>query len=316
MRARASLSWSVVFGAAFLLGAEPSGDHNGFRIEGSSVPPEKIIAGGPGRDGIRSVDEPRFTGPGEATWVAGDTPVLGVALGGEARAYPIHLLEHHQVVNDVIGDVPVVVAYGPLSGTPMAFRSTVDGRRLTFGVSGLLYNSNFLLYDRETESLWSQFVGEAIAGELVRKKLERLRVRQEPFGVWLERHRNTKVLARPEPKRIDYRYSPFSSYWVQDRAPFPVDAADTRFHAKELVVGVVANGKARAYLGSRVAAAGGRLRDEFQGRPILIVYASELGTFSWDAPDDVSVTEGYWFAWKAFHPDTEIWNAPPSTPKP
>jgi len=283
---------------------------NGFDLAGSLVDPEKIIAGGPRRDQIRSVDEPGFAEPGEATWVAPENPVLGVEIDGEARVYPVHVLEFHQIANDEVGGEPVAVTLDPLTGSPRVYRRRVGDRSLTFGVSGLVHNSSFLMYDRETESLWVHFTGKAIDGPLAGQQLERIRVRQEPFGRWLERAPQSVVLERPAPKKIDYRYSPFSSYWVKDAIPFPVEAKDERFHAKELVLGVVADGVAKAYLGSTLTAAGGRAVDEVAGHEIRVLYSSKLGVFEWEAPEAVKVTEAYWFAWKAFHPDTAIWKAP------
>jgi hypothetical protein len=280
---------------------------NGFDLAGARVPAEEILAGGPSRDGIRSVDAPEFVPPAEATWVLPVNPVLGVAVGEDAHAYPVHLIERHQVVNDVLGDEPVVVTYDPLAGVPRAFRRRVGDRVLELGVSGLVYNHNFLLYDRETGSLWVQFTGEAIAGPLAGRTLDRLRIRQEPLAAWLARQPRSQVLVRPMPRRIDYRYSPFLTYIVKDELLFPVKARDDRFHAKEVVLGVSHGGVSRAYLGSIVTAAGGRVSDELHGRPIRLVYDTNEAVFQYDVPEDVEVTEAYWLAWKAFHPDTQVW---------
>jgi hypothetical protein len=298
---------ALLLPALLLTAADAEKELNGFKLEGALVPRELIVSKVPTRDGIHSVDEPEFAPVEGATWVEPKTPVLGVELGGEARAYPVHLLEYHQIVNDVLGGVPVAVTFGPLSAVPLAFHRKVDGRALSFGVSGLLYNANFLMYDRETESLWSQFEGRAIAGPLAGKSLRRIRVRQETTATWLSRFPGSKILRRPYRMQIDYRYSPFERYMIADRIPFPVKAQDRRFHAKELVVGVVAKGKARAYLGSLVTKAGGSVEDVFQGKRIRIRYDLEAAVFSWEAPDDVELTEAYWLAWKAFHPETEIW---------
>jgi len=307
---------ALVLAAPVLLGADENVDLNGFDLDGATVPREAIVAGGPGRDGIRSVDAPEFAPPEEATWVAADTPVLGVEAGGEARVYPVHLLEYHQIVNDVLGGVPVAITYDPLSAVPLAFLRTVAGRTLTFGVSGLLYNSNFLMYDRETESLWSQFEGRAIAGPLAGTRLTRVRAHQEPVAAWLIRHSGSRVLARPDPKKIDYRYSPYSAYWVSEKIPFPVDEVDPTYHPKEVVVGLRAEGKSRAYLGSLMIEAGGRVVDDFEGRKVRIAYNKETATFSWEIPEDVAITEAYWFAWKAFRPKAEIWQGLEKTPAP
>jgi hypothetical protein len=261
------------------------------------------------------VDDPRFVKAAEASWVVPGNPVIGVEIGGEARAYPVHILEYHQIVNDEIGGVPVAVTYDPLAGSPVVFRRKLRARVLRFGISGLVFQCNFVLYDLETESLWSQLRGSAIAGPLAGTRLERIPSRQEPLGAWLMRHPESKVLVRPLPRRIDYRYSPYSAYWVSETVPFPVSAKDPRYHPKEVVLGVEVDGAERAYLGSILTAAGGRIVDEFRGRKIRVAYDGESGTFAWEVPDDLRVTDAYWFAWKAFHPDTQIWRSDASAPK-
>jgi hypothetical protein len=241
--------------------------------------------------------------------VAPQNPVLGVSVGETARVYPVHIMDYHQVVNDELGGTPVLVTYDPLAGVPRAFDARVDGRRLEFGVSGLLYNHNFLLYDRETESLWLQFTGEALAGPLAGKRLQPLPIRQERLSTWLSRHPTARVLERPFPKRIDYRYTPFKAYIIEDKTLFPVKAKDTSYHAKEMVCGVVVDGEARAYLGSLVTAAGGEIEDEVGGKKIHVAYDADEAVFMWDAPEGVDVVEAYWLAWKAFHPGTSVWSA-------
>ncbi len=235
-------------------------------------------------------------------------PVIGVALADAAHAYPVHLMEHHQIVNGRLGEKPVVVAYDPLTGIPLAYQRTVKGRVLTFGVSGLLYRGQFLLYDRETESLWAHYEGRAVSGPLAGTRLTRLQTRQEPMGAWFKRHPQTQVLARPERMRIDYRYSPYQAYWISEDVPWKLSVRDDRYHPKELVLGVRVKGKTRAYLGSILTSEGGRIVDEIAGVKIRIVYDSDTGTFVWEAPPDVELTDAYWFAWKSFHPDTEIWH--------
>jgi hypothetical protein len=321
MRHPLSVVWIAL--TSFLLVAAESGSDSalpdgsadaargGFSLSGATVPVEEIIDGGPGRDGIRSVDAPEFVPVPEASWVVDETPVLGVEIDGDAAVYPIHLLEYHQIVNDTLAGVPVVVTFDPLTGTPRAYRRRVDGKVLDFGVSGLLYNAGFLMYDRETESLWSQFEGRALAGPLAGQVLTRIPIHQEPVAAWILRHPGSRVLARPELKKLDYRHSPYKAYWLEDRIPFPVKDRDERFHAKEVVLGLESKGVARAYLGSIVNAAGGRVRDEFAGHEIEILYDTDLGLFAWELPPGIDATESYWFAWKAFHPDTEIWRPKP-----
>jgi hypothetical protein len=279
----------------------------GFALSNLRVDAADIREGGPLRDQIRSVDAPKFVELPQATWVARETEVLGVVVGGEARAYPVRMLDYHQIVNDVIGDVPIAVTYDPLAGSPLVYSRRVDGKTLSFGVSGLLYNHNFLMYDRETQSLWSQFLGRAIAGPLAGRQLERLPVRQETAGAWIARVGETRFLRHPDPERIHYQVSPYSAYWIEDRILFPVKARDERFHAKELVLGVIVDGKPRAYLGSIVTREGGKLDERIAGKRVQVRYSTERGTFDWEVDEGVEVAEAYWLAWKAFHPDTEIW---------
>ena len=144
---------------------------NGFDLTGASVPIDEIHHGGPPRDGIPSIDQPRFVSAVEADFLKPDDRVLGFHRPGIARAYPISILNWHEVVNDRVGGEPIAVTFCPLCGTGMVFSTRVDGRDLTLGVSGLLYNSDVLLYDRQTESLWSQIMSEAVSGPMKGSRL-------------------------------------------------------------------------------------------------------------------------------------------------
>jgi hypothetical protein len=306
---------SLALAAALLAFAAPAAagsGPNGFDLAKTVVPAAEILAGGPARDAIHAVDEPEFAPAEAASAVGPRTPVVGVELAGKARGYPVHVLEFHQIVNDALAGTPIAVTYDPLTGTPRAFRRELDGRVLRFGVSGLVWNSGFLMFDRETGSLWSQFEGRALAGPLAGKRLGGVVVRQETMLDWLERAPESEFLERPERKRIDYRYSPYQNYWVQDEIPFAVAAQDRRYHAKEVVLGVVVKGKARAYLGSIATREGGRIEDTFEGARIRARYDTHTSLFRWEAEGGAEVTESYWFAWKAFHPDTTIWKGAPA----
>lgn len=305
--ALAALALLLANPVALRAAAEDAPKKGGFGLTKLQVDAAQIVEGGPGKDGIHSVDAPKFAELPKATWILRDTEVLGVALGGEARAYPVRILEYHQIVNDVIGDVPIAVTYDPLAGSPLVYSRRVGGKTLTFGVSGLIYNDNFLMFDRETESLWSQFEGRAIAGPLSGKRLERIPVRQETAVAWVARAGDTRFLREPDPEHIHYAISPYSEYWLQDRILFPVAARDDRYHPKELVLGVVVDGVTRAYLGSILTREGGSADERIHGKRVKVRYTSETGTFSYDVDEGVEVTEAYWLAWKAFHPDTEIW---------
>lgn len=280
---------------------------NGFVLEPLTVPRASVVEGGPARDAIRSVDAPRFVPPAEARWVAADTPIIGVATEGRALAYPVHLMEWHQVVNERVGDASWLVVYDPLTDVAGAWRSNATPAPDSFGVSGLLDGFGFLLFDRATSSLWSPLSGRAISGPRAGEGLVPMRVRVETMARWLARHPDTLVLALPDRDRIDYRLSPYSSYWISDDVPLAVTDRDDRFHPKEVVLGVEAGGRSRAYIASIVTRAGGRIVDEFASQRIRIEYDGESGTFSYDAPEAIRVQSAYWFAWKNRHPATDIW---------
>jgi len=156
----------ALYAAAILFAGPdlPAQVRNGFDLSNALVPVEEIHAGGPPRDGIPSIDEPRFQPAGEIRFLSDSDLVFGVGEGRDRRAYPLRILVWHELVNDVVGGRPLVISYCPLCGTAMAFDRRVRGRTLTFGVSGLLYQSDVLMYDRETESLWTQLGMEGVSG--------------------------------------------------------------------------------------------------------------------------------------------------------
>src|SRR5258708_4055361 len=131
------------------------------------VPLSEIGPGGPPRDGIPPIDEPRFISPAEAgAWLKDDEPVIAFELNDDTRAYPIQILIWHEIVNDVVGGVPVMITFCPLCNTAIAYERTVNGRVLDFGTTGRLRFSNLIMYDRQTESWWQQAIGQAIVGQL------------------------------------------------------------------------------------------------------------------------------------------------------
>jgi hypothetical protein len=115
---------------------------NGFDLSDSLVPVEEIHHGGPARDGIPAIDRPRFVNASVVDYLLGDDRVLGINRNGISKAYPINILNHHEIVNDDLGREAIVISYCPLCGTGMAFLASVEGSTLEFGVSGLLYNSD------------------------------------------------------------------------------------------------------------------------------------------------------------------------------
>ncbi len=198
----------------------------------------EIISGGPPPDGIPPIDEPRFLPTSAVEFLADDEPVLAIEVGGDARAYPVQVMLWHEIVNDTIGGVPVSVTYCPLCNTAVAVDRRVDGRVLSFGTSGMLYQSALVMYDRQTESLWSHFTGQAIAGRLTGAELEGLPVSTVAWRDWRNAHPQGLVLSRETGFDRDYGSNPYPGYDDVDNPPFLFEGEiDGRFAAKTRVVG-------------------------------------------------------------------------------
>ncbi len=182
-----------------------------------SVDLDEIFSGGPPKDGIPSIDEPIFVPVAEAELPANE-PVIGLVIEGDARAYPLRILIWHEIVNDVVGGVPVAVTFCPLCNTGIVFDRRLDGRVLEFGTTGKLRNSDLVMYDRTTESWWQQFLGEAIVGELTGKQLVMLPSRLESFASFKARAPDGEVQVPGGGFTRAYGRNPYAGY---DRAPAP-----------------------------------------------------------------------------------------------
>jgi hypothetical protein len=281
---------------------------NGFSLTPALIPEGEILQGGPPRDGIPALDSPHTTPVATAEWNDAER-VVGVIVDGQARAYPIAILEWHELINDTLGGTPILVSYCPLCDSALVFDRRLDGRERRFGVSGLLHKSDLLMFDRETESLWSQIVARAVTGELMGKRLRVLRSRVEPWGRWKHQHPETTILSRRTGHRRRYGTSPYGDYRHSDRLLFPAPE-DRRLHPKTPVVGLrTADGVARAYSAEEVADAGGSVIERFAGHGVEIRFDGSTASFQVTAPPEIEVVEAYWFAWAAFHPETSIFRA-------
>ncbi len=299
---------TLLLALGFSSGASAEQRMNGFDLSSTSVPAREILKGGPPRDGIPALTHPRVVPAAESPWKDDET-VIGVSLNGESRAYPIAILDWHELVNDTVGGQPILVSYCPLCGTGMVFEREIAGRVRSFGVSGLLYQSDVLLYDRGGESLWSQIASEAISGPERGTRLEIVRSSQRSWGEWRERHPHTTVLSAETGHRRDYGKTPYRGYATSSRLYFPAPI-DKRYHPKTLTLGVrTREGGARAYPAPELEANGGRVTEMFAGHQVQIAYDSTTRTFEVEAPAGVEVIEGYWFAWAAFHPESTVYEA-------
>ena len=178
----------------------------------SSINFNEILSGGPPKDGIPSIDKPQFKSIADITNIAEQAPVIGLTIDGDARAYPLSVLMWHEIVNDTVGKKPVTVTYCPLCNAALVFERTVNGQILDFGTTGKLRNSDLVMYDRQSETWWQQFTGEAIVGEMLGTELALVPSRLESFGEFKKRHPDGKVLVPNNPAKRNYGRNPYVGY--------------------------------------------------------------------------------------------------------
>jgi hypothetical protein len=302
----------LLFWFGFWVGGHAALVKNGFDLSSASIAVAEIMHGGPPRDGIPAIDRPMFIMGSEADYLDDTDRVLGIYRNGIAKAYPVAILNWHEIVNDRIGREPIVITFCPLCGTGMAFEATVEGQVRHFGVSGLLYNSDVLLYDRESESLWSQIGREAVSGPLVGTTLLMVPVAHTAWADWRTRHPKTLVLSRRTGHGRDYGRNPYESYERSRDLYFPVASSDPRYHPKERVIGLELDGRFKAYPFVELGRAQAPLQDTLGGRRVTVHYDAEhrTGRVTDARGAEIPTVIAFWFAWAAFHPETEVFEAP------
>lgn len=305
-----------------------------FDLAGLTLDREHIISPSPNKDDIPSLTTADARPPGyqppdhhhwegqrppavvnasEDTLVPDDTDIIGVTVNGQSRAYPHTLLDRHECINDTLGGVPIAVTYCPLCDSATIFdRRMGQGENqvtLEFGVSGLLYNSNVLLYDRTHHALWSQVMLTAVSGPFAGQPLRYLDGWAiTTLGQWKQLHPDTTLVTydtglRRYPPRT-YARRGYPGYFESDRLIFPVNQEDDRLPHKTPVIGVVHGGSARAYL---VSAIDRVWQDTLgDGASITLRGDGQGGVAVVDMPEGTQVTHTFWYAWVAFHPETEL----------
>jgi len=284
---------------------------NGFDLHNALIPAEQIFSGGPAKDGIPAIDQPRFVDSAHAGFLQPQDMVLGVVRQGVLRAYPLRILNWHEVVNDQLGSEPVVITYCPLCGTGAAFDRRVNGKVLTFGVSGLLYNNDVLLYDRQTGSLWSQLMAQAISGPMRGQRLVLRAVTHTTWSDWKREHAMTQVLSTETGHARSYERNPYEGYDSSAEIMFPLRFRSAGFHPKERVLGVQIGQQSKAYPFVELGKTNGVVTDTWAGNTLTIRFDQANARATVDASDGTQwpAVVGYWFAWYAFHPDTQVFHA-------
>ena len=310
------------------------------------IPLEKIRGGGPAKDGIPSIDSPIFAAVSDTDFVSDSDVVIGLSINDEAKAYPLSILVWHEIVNDLVGGTPVAVTYCPLCYTNQVFERIIDGQVVEFGTSGKLYNSNLLMYDRLTDSYWSQALGLAVKGELSGYKLNLVPFDVITWGDWKSLHPDTVVLTTDTGFIRPYDVDPYGNYYTEPRVMFPVDNRDDRLPLKEIIIGFQHEGIYKAYTQSDIES-NIVINDSVGNNPILLVSLFSQNSRSFERTLDGNVLDfafqddtiidmqtnsewnydglsvsgehtgkqlkripnepGFWFEWVAFHPDTLLY---------
>lgn len=277
-----------------------------------SVPLNEILGGGPPKDGIPSIDDPKFVSTAEATKFLNDSePGVALNINGTARFYPFQILVWHEIVNDTINGKRVLVTYCPLCLSGIVFDPVVNGERVEFGTSGKLWNSNLVMYDRRTESLWSQILGEAIVGEMTGTQLKVLPSDMIKFGDFKKLNPDGSVLSRDTGVTRFYGQDPYGDYYTTPGTYFPVAKKDDRLSDKDFILGIVVNGKAKAYWPEAVKKAG-EIEDRFEGKTIIAKYEKEIDAVRlFEKKIDGTIERinpfgAFWFSWVAAHQNTKL----------
>lgn len=311
-----------------------------------TIHPDELILGCSGKDCIPSIDDPSFESVDAVDeWLQEGDLVIGIERNGESKAYPLRILNVHEIVNDEVGGDPVAVTYCPLCRSGLAYSREVNNQTLDFGVSGRLYNANLVMYDRQTETFWSQVQGDAIVGPLVPTELDLVFSTITEWSKWRDAHPNTQVLSRDTGiyPVSTYDRNPYSGYFASDRVGFGVNEVDDRLHPKAIVYGVTVGGAATAYPEDAVENES-IIHDTVGDTPVIVIQHPDTGAVhayrseeelmlrwesdalvdadgnEWQITDDTLKhvdsetaldavpTHGFfWFAWSAFHPETSVY---------
>ena len=289
----------------------------------ASIDFEDIISGGPPKDGIPPIDNPKFKPVSEVSNLADTEPVIGLIVNGEKKAYPLQVLMWHEIVNDEIGGVPVSVTFCPLCNTTIVFDRRLDGRVLDFGTTGKLRFSDLVMYDRQTETWWQQFLGEAIVGELTGARLDIIPARIESYANFKERAPDGLVLV-PSGSNRNYGGNPYRGYDSSDRPFLFRGDLPTEVAPLSRVVVLEVNGtreawslnllkeKRRVDIGEGVVIHWEPGQNSALDHPV-ISRGADIGNVTVvretaNGAEDVAYSVDFAFAFNAFFPDSPIHN--------
>jgi len=272
------------------------------------VDPKKIQSGGPPKDGIPPIDNPKFISVSEADKLIQDNElVLAIIYKGVKRVYPLQILVWHEIVNDDIAGDPILITYCPLCGSGIAYERKINGNEVEFGTSGKLYNSNLVMYDRLSDSYWTQIDGQAIVGEFTGMKLTPVSIDTVVWRDWKLQHSDSEVLSQDTGFSRAYGNDPYGNYYEDSFLLFPVDNEDNRIHAKTVIFGIEINGIYKAYKEEDLINLK-EINDLVNGVVIKLT-RDDAGIIRITDTDNKEIVKerDFWFAWYAFHPDTDLY---------
>ncbi|PIY81813.1 hypothetical protein COY00_02260 [Candidatus Pacearchaeota archaeon CG_4_10_14_0_2_um_filter_35_33] len=285
------------------------------------INPDKIKSGGPPRGGI-GVDRGipalaekniKFVSVNESDkWIKDNELVLALTYNGVERVYPLQILVWHEIINDNVAGDPILITYCPLCGSGIAYERKIDlnGEKVEtrFGTSGKLYNSNLVMYDKETDTYWQQIDGKAIVGTLTGQELKEISIDTVVWRDWKKTHKNSEVLSKDTGFSRQYGKDPYGNYYEDSFLLFDVDSQDDRIHPKTVVFGIEVNGIYKAYrendliaekiINDKIGGINVRIEREDEG----VVKITNLNT-----GEEIVKERDFWFAWYAFHPETKLY---------
>ncbi|MEX1240347.1 MAG: DUF3179 domain-containing protein [Cyclobacteriaceae bacterium] len=260
-------------------GSGPGNSGNSSGGGGWSISSSEVFDGGPGKDGIPALTMPEMVSVNEASYLKDDDLVVGYKRGDDVRAYPHPILDWHEIINDEVDSHPIAIIYCPLTGTGTGWERTINGEVTTFGVSGLLYNTNIIPYDRLTGSNWSQIRLDCVNGELRGETAKTFHVVETTWKTWREMFPQTKVVSTKTGFSRNYGLYPYGAYKTNHSSfLFPFEPKDGRLPAKERVLGVIIKGKAKVYTFGAFDAEVVVYEDNFNGTD-LVIAGSQVHNF-------------------------------------
>jgi hypothetical protein len=240
------------------------------------IPRDQVLDGGPGKDGIPALENPSSNNASSSSYLSDADLILGYKNGTEIVAYPHRILDWHEIINDNVNGQAIAVTYCPLTGTGIGWERTINGVVTTFGVSGLLYNSNLIPYDRKTNSNWSQIRLNCVNGELRGREIVTFPLVETTWKIWRSMYPETKVISINTGFNRNYSQYPYGDYKTNNnKILFPYQPVDVRLKAKERVHGIIINGTAKAYRFETFATGTKMIEDEFRSTPLVIVGSHE-----------------------------------------